>query len=220
MTLYNIHTHHLSADNIGGYRIVDILNVYPSVYALESKRSDHCFFSCGIHPWYSFQISDQLELIKKNISDERIVAIGEIGLDKLQGPPLATQIGVFRSQVEIAIDHHKPLIIHCVKCWEQLIAIYKTYQPRQSWIIHGYRGKADQMKQLAQLGFKFSLGWSFNEDTLKQIPLDSLFCETDTLDISILEVYEKIAHSAGISIDLLADIIENNILKTFSIKKL
>jgi len=213
MDLYNIHTHKVDLPT-GEYKERCILSTSPGDF--QEKRTDRTdiWYSCGIHPWY---ISDeesmayQLRLLKEIVKEERVIAIGEAGLDKLQGPGIDIQIDVFRKHIELSMEIQRPLIIHCVKAWDELIALYKEYKPVVPWIIHGYRRNPQQTEQLGKMGFKFSIGERFNAESLKHIPLDSLFCETDMADISIYRVYEQIAAVYGMDLCQFATCVEENI---------
>lgn len=221
MNLYNIHTHDVLAeyadDEGSKQNIVSIQNVSPLEfeYAKDSIRSR--FFSCGVHPWYSEDAQPQIEFLKEIIADQSIIAVGETGYDKLKGPDLNTQKHIFEQQALLSESLQKPLIIHCTKAWDELLASKKQIQPKQPWIIHGYRGKPQLTKQLLKHGFYFSIGIHFNPESLKQIPINHLFCETDDSDIAIEKVYEQIAIILDIDIDSLCQLIENNVKNIFNI---
>ena len=215
MYLYNIHTHNVGSATESGYNIKYILNTYPEEFEQKKQIYLDTWFSCGVHPWYSDNSEERFALLKKNAKDRNVVAIGEIGLDKLQGPDMTTQIVVFRKQIELAIEVHKPIIIHCVKAWDELIALYKEYKDTVPWILHGYRGNPEQTKQLSKLGFKFSLGESFNKESVKHIPLDSIFCETDASDVTICKVYKNISKEIGVDLNHFAILAAANVDNTF-----
>lgn len=211
MYLYNIHTHQLGAKEIDGYKIRYILNVSPDEFVNLPPQGDNVHFSCGVHPWYSDIEADQLDLLESIASSPLIVAVGEAGIDKVKGPDLAIQVDVFRRQIELAISLGKPIIIHCVKAWDELISLYKEYNTASiPWIIHGYRGNAEQTKQLSKIGFKFSIGEYFNTESLKHIPTDSIYCETDTSNNSICKVYSQVSSSIGFDFDHFAILVEQN----------
>lgn len=223
MDIYDIHTHDVltadSDDDVPRREVTYILNVYPLGFEY-AKDSDECdWFSCGVHPWYSEDAQPQLKFLKEIAGDPRIVAIGEAGMDKLKGPDLAIQQMVFEEQIQLSEQLEKPLIIHCVKAWDQLFRIHKKYNPRQPWIIHGYRGKPEQVGQLLAQGFYISVGEKFNAETIKEIPIDRLFCETDTSDVGICEVYDKVAGSLEIPVETLTLRIAENIRKVFPLIK-
>lgn len=211
MYLYDFHTHHAAEELEGGYKVKSILNTFPENYLSTKDRYTGGLFSCGVHPWYSENAEERLEILKAIAADEQIVFVGEIGLDKSKGPDLQTQVEVFKAQIKLAESLRKPLVIHCVKAWDELIALYKEYQTSVPWVIHGYRGNVEQTKRLSRLGFKFSIGAKFNEESVKQMPLDSIFCETDESNVSICKVYERLLGVLGLDFDLFAKIMDENI---------
>lgn len=215
MYLFNIHTHRIESGTKNGYDIKCILNTYPEDLKEKMQAYPDALFSCGIHPWFANELEQGLEFLRTIASDPQVVALGEMGLDKLKGPDMEKQIAVFREQIELAINVQKPIIIHCVKAWEELIALYKEYKSNIPWIIHGYRGNPDQTRQLSRIGFKFSLGEHFNKESLKHIPLNSVFCETDTSDITICQIYENISKEIGADLNQFAIFVEENVRNTF-----
>ncbi len=138
--------------------------------------------------------------------------MGECGLDKLCNVPFERQQDVFARQIEISDKAGKPLLIHCVKAFDELILMRKTYSPQPPWIIHGFRGKPQQVEQLLGKGFYFSFGTRFNEASLRQVPLERLFLETDDTDCNIRFVYERIARTLDISEETLIRQIERNFM--------
>lgn len=222
MDLYDIHTHDAvtpSADDDGvpWQRLHYILNVYPLGFEY-AKDSELCtWFSCGVHPWYSEDAEPQLNFLQEIANDPRIIAIGETGLDRLKGPDLQIQEAVFLKQIELSEKLHKPLIIHCVKAWDELLHIKKTVKPYQPWIIHGYRGKPELTRQLLSHGFFFSIGDKFNPDSVNEIPIDRLFCETDVSDTPLVDVYSEIADCLGMPLEILAHHIQENVINIFKL---
>ncbi|NDW19516.1 hypothetical protein D0T53_11425 [Dysgonomonas sp. 216] len=217
MDLYDIHTHDSSSTSAdeGEPSHPYILNVYPLGFEDAKDALLGCSFSCGVHPWYSENAEPQLKFLSEIAGDSRIVAIGEAGYDKLKGPELSIQQHVFEYQISLSEKLKKPLIIHCVKAWDELIASKKKFNPKQAWIIHGYKGKPELTKQLLAHGFMFSVNDKFNIDSVKVIPLNMMFCETDTHDISIESVYEILADALEMPIENLTEKLENNIARTF-----
>lgn len=215
MDLYDIHTYNLESDDSDDPYHSYILNVFPLGYEDAVGSDPKCFFTCGIHPWHSEDAEAQLHYLEEIASNSRIVAIGETGLDKLKGPDLATQKQVFERHIALSEKLNKPLIVHCVKAWEELIALYKHYKPVQPWIIHGFRGKPELTKQLVKLGFQFTIGAKFRTEGLKFIPLNILFCETDESESSIEEVYASVAQALGLELEDFAKAVANNVKTIF-----
>lgn len=134
--------------------------------------------STGIHPWNTEKEPDW-DLLERVAAMPRIVAIGECGLDLLRGAPIDRQTDIFRRHIELSERMGKPMIIHCVKAWDVLLALKKKMKPRQKWGIHGYRGGPEQARQLTAHGIYLSLGEYFNQDTAAVIPRELLLAETD-----------------------------------------
>lgn len=215
MEFYDVHTHQIySEDNDDPYHSC-IFDVYSLEFEVAKELHQRHSFSCGVHPWYSEDSETQMTYLTEITSSPRIVAIGETGLDKLKGPSFNVQTPVFKKHIEISEKLEKPVIIHCVKAWEELLKIKKETSPKQPWIIHGYRGKPDLTKRLLNEGFYFSVGENINVESMQLIPIDRLFCETDEGDITIREVYQQAAQSLNLDIIDFADRIAQNVRKMF-----
>ena len=215
MYLYNIHTHKVDDASCQEYEVKSILNTYPEDFYEKRNQHPDCWFSCGVHPWDAEDSDLQLRLLEEIIVDPNVVAVGEAGLDKLRGAEMSVQIAVFRKQIELALSANKPLIIHCVKAWDELIRLYKEYEGSIPWIIHGYRGNPRQTEQLSKVGFKFSIGEKFNPDSLKNIPLTDIFCETDESDLTICKVYENISSVISVNKNHFAILVADNVGRVF-----
>ncbi len=138
------------------------------------------WYSAGIHPWDSDKEPDW-NWLEKIVEDPRVVAVGEAGLDRLRGADLERQKKIFSSQALIAEKAGKPLIIHCVRCWAELLQLHALIKPKVKWIIHGFRGKAALAQQLLDAGMDISLGPNAPETLTQIIPPSRLHHETDTL---------------------------------------
>lgn len=215
MELYDIHTHQIPSEKIDNLNRSYILDVEPLGFEAAKENYRENMFSCGIHPWYSNDSESRFPHLSKIASDPKIVAIGETGLDKIKGPSLDIQIPVFKDHIAISEEFKKPLIIHVVKAWQELYHIRKELNPSQPWIIHGFRGNPHITQQMAKAGFMFSIGKRFNPDSLKYIPNESLFLETDEEEIDIKEVYEQVACAMDWDIKDLAAWVEKNVRRVF-----
>lgn len=228
MTYYNIHTHHLpsSEEVIAIYNLI----VYPdglrfpegrekAVFSKEDSLHKKLYYSLGIHPWYidPEHLEFQLSYFYESVSHPDVVAVGEAGLDRLAVLPLEIQEEVFISQATIAEEKNKPLLIHCVKAWAEILALHKRISPRMPWIIHGFRGNRMLAAQLLNRGFYFSISDRFNEEILHLDLCSRLFLETDNRKIQIQEVYKKMASSLHVDLEKLGQHIRENVRNVFSI---
>ena len=185
-------------------------------HAQSHINNSVAFYSLGIHPEeIEDNLSEKKQILERYSILDCVIAIGEAGLDKTYNTNFDLQKDVFSYQIHLSEKIKKPLIIHCVKAFDELIALKKEIKPQQNWIIHGFRGKPEQMQQFVQHDIYFSFGMYFNEETIKQIPINRLFLETDNSEISIQEVYHKVAKYLPLSEDELILQIEKNFAKTF-----
>ena len=205
---FNIHTHTSTHPEI------EILSLTPEQLSADIHV---VYASVGIHPWQlTLEHSEsQWEALCQSVKDKRIIAIGECGLDKLQGPSLELQTSLFKQEATLAEDCSLPLIIHCVKAFNELIQLKKEISPKQLWIIHGFRGKLPLAADCIRHGFYLSIGSRFQADALKAIPLNRLFIETDESEESIGSIYQRIAETKGISLQELTEAINRNVREVF-----
>ena len=205
---FNIHTH------VSVHPESEILSFAPEELSTDNRSF---YASVGIHPWtLTEENADiQWEALRESIKDKRIVAIGECGLDKLKGSSMELQTAVFKQEAALAEDSSLPLIIHCVKAFNELVQLKKEISPRQPWIIHGFRGKLPLALDCIQHGFYLSIGSHFQENALKAIPLERLFIETDESTESIGSIYQRIAETKGISQQELIEAINKNLREVF-----
>ena len=205
---FNIHTHtSVHPEN-------EILSLAPKELSTDNRS---VYASVGIHPWtLTEENADiQWETLRESVKNKQIIAIGECGLDKLKGPSIELQTAVFKQEAALAEEHCLPLIIHCVKSFNELIQIKKEISPQQPWIIHGFRGKAALALDCIRHGFYLSTGSNFQENALKAIPLDRLFIETDESEEIIGSIYHHIAETKGISLEELIEAINKNVCEVF-----
>jgi len=188
MKLINIHTHHYSSDE----NILEIVNQYPNEFNNEIPN-----YSIGIHPWYidENRLDDDLKMIESKLLENKCLAVGECGLDKRIEQAIEVQIRVFESQLALAEKYKKPVIIHCVAAFQEMITIKKQMKITVPMIIHGFSKNEQTAKQLLDNGFYLSFGkYLLQNPDLKSVfqsvPNDRFFLETDTLTNSILDVYE------------------------------
>jgi TatD DNase family protein len=201
----NIHTHFEQSDGI---------------FILNGKNQNdlNALYSFGIHPNETLIHDFNVENFENEISQSNCVAIGECGLDKNISVPLETQIAIFKLQIAVSEKLELPIIIHCVKAWNEILAIKKELKPNQPWIYHGFR-KSNLVESVLDSGCFVSIGTAIIYDqklqqAIQNIPLGKLFIETDDdTSHSIQEVYESVARLKNVSINEL----QEQILKNFAL---
>lgn len=208
MKLFNFHTHNYSEE-------FGIINAKANDIFDSEKQ-----YSMGLHPWdYSKLWKEEFIKIKELAIEEEISAIGETGLDPKSNLKLGEQIEILEEHISLSEELKKPLIIHCVKFYNELIQLKKQHNPNQSWIIHGYRGKLTTARSLINAGFQFSLNASLLVDKqkarelIKLIGIDYLFFETDDNNTNIEIIYNFAAETLNISIIEVDKIVKLNLVK-------
>lgn len=194
MDFLDIHTHKVATQP--GVVSIQSLSLTSDIFLAMPKTKP---ISVGLHPW--FAKIDQLELQMKYLTvvanQQNVKQIGECGLDKLRGENLENQILILEKQIELAEKINKPLILHCVKCFSELIAIKDRLKVKIPMIIHGFNKNEALGKQLLDKGFLLSFGIAALKENSSAARLiqntDHFFLETDDADISIQEIYKAAA---------------------------
>lgn len=192
----------------------------------NSTVEDDRYYTVGIHPWESHRpnVYEYLERVEKFLNSKQVIGLGEVGLDKLRGTRLEVQIKLFSQQVELAQLKGKPTIVHCVRAWDELIALRKKYPEQPSWAVHGFSGSPQLAGQLLNAGFYLSVGAALLKgsgkirETLTHIPLNMLFLETDDSGVDIRSIYRDAARLLGIAEVVLIEQLNQNFTRFFEEK--
>lgn len=210
----NLHTHKFS--NLSD--VIEVVNQYP--WEFNSILSN---YSIGIHPWYidERRLNNDLKIIKEKLQLKECLALGECGLDKRIEIPLDVQISVFKKQLEIVKQTNKPIVLHCVAAYDEVIAIKKEMKIDNPMIIHGFSKNEQVAQSLLKNGFYLSFGkYLLRNPDLEKVftfaPENQILLETDTIEESIYQVYEKAALIKGISVDELKTIVFTNFSRIFN----
>ncbi len=187
MEFFNLHTHKSTQNS----KILELVNQYPWEFDASIP-----YYSIGIHPWYidENRLVSDLNSIADKLASKSCLALGECGLDKRIEIPLSLQISVFEKQIALAEKHQKPLILHLVGAFEEVIAIKKKLKVSVPIIIHGFSKNKQIAKQLSDNGFYLSFGKYLLinpelKSVFESVPNDRFFLETDTNEQSIEDVY-------------------------------
>ena len=212
MPFYNLHTHKFTNDAT----VLELINQYPWEF-------DNAFpqYSIGIHPWYikEERLAIDLKTIDEKLPLKECLALGECGLDKRIEVPMTLQIDVFEKQIALAEQYQKPLILHLVAAFDELIEIKKRLKISVPIIIHGFSKNELVAKQLIANGFYLSFGKyllqsrSFGtelKEVFQTIPNDRFFLETDTIEETLEEVYNLAAEYKGMTLAEMKAQVEQN----------
>lgn len=209
----DIHTHHVNIE----WGQLAILNYVMPLNEIPSAQ----YFSAGWHPWYlnGFSENECKSEFKKLASYKNFVAVGECGLDRKKGNNWDEQILAFETQLEIAKEYKKPLILHAVKSYSDLLQLLKMHQFENKILIHGFIGNEQVIRQFSTFDTYFSFGKSiFNDqsksiESLKTVAAEKIFLETDDSNFSISDIYLRAATIRQVSVEELSRITRNNFRK-------
>jgi TatD DNase family protein len=211
----DIHSHH--ANPAPGS--VALLNCYDQ---FEQVLAQQGYYTLGLHPWYleAATWAAQFGVLTQYASLPQVLAIGECGLDKVTDTPFALQQQVFAAQLQLAGQMNKPLIIHCVRAFEELIAMINNSGLQVPVVIHGFHKHKKLSERLLGQGYYLSFGAALLRDgplrdTFAAVPADRFFLETDHSDTTIENVYAVAAEIRKISLDEIILQLQQNFKNVF-----
>lgn len=216
MEFFNLHTHKFT--NQTG--VLELVNQYPWEFDETIP-----YYSIGIHPW--FIVKERLEtdfaIIESKLQEPGCLAMGECGLDKRIEVPIDLQQLVFEKQLLLAQQYQKPVVIHCVAAFQELIETIKKINITVPILIHGFSKSEQLAKQLLDNGFYISFGKYLLLNTeleavFKSVPNNRFFLETDTVEEGIEAVYELAAKYKAISVKEIQNLVNHNFTNVFKIK--
>ena len=221
MYFVNIHTH--SSNRLANE--IAVQNLFPEQNE-QMNFGQTQLYSVGLHPWYTEKIKVN-ELAKRILGiceNKNVIAVGEIGIDKNRGAEIDIQLKLFETQAQIGNELNKPVIIHCVKGFNEILSLRKKLKPKVDWIFHGFVQNAEIAKQCIDLGCKLSFGkallntGSSVRSVFQSVPDESYFIETDEGN-SIEEIYQAAAQIKNISIQKLQEIQWLNFNECFKVQQ-
>lgn len=202
MQFFDFHHHHSEIEN--GIYNLKLFEAAPSHY-----------FSVGIHPKDILtQPEEAMDWLISVSQNPLCLAIGECGLDGLLNTSDAEQGNIFEQQIKWANEIKKPLIIHCVRRFSEMIRFQKM--AKVPMIIHGFNKKKSIADSMQHAGFYLSFGKSLLDNlslqtVFKEFPLEKIFLETDDKNFTLEELYHLASVIKNISIENLAQQIKNNL---------
>lgn len=207
-----------------------------------AKKYEFCYAAVGFHPTEIDDVSDEdFNEVMDLLEDEKVVALGEIGLDYYWVEDLSQrekQKHFFIRQIEEANKRNKPISIHNRNSVEDCLSILKEHTPKCGGIMHCYSGSVESMHEFMKCGMYISLGGPVTfknaktpKEVAKVVPLDHLLVETDSPYLAphplrgsenepknIVLVVEEIARLKEMDIKVIEDATTENAFRLLGIK--
>lgn len=201
------------------------------------NRYSNMYGALGIHPEYVDKyLGDDIKFIEDNLSNKKIIAIGEIGLDYYYTKDNKDeQIKLLELQLDLAEKYNMPVIIHSREATQDTLNILKKYNVKG--IIHSFSGSLETAKEYIKMGYLLGVNGVITfknahiKDVIKEISLEHLVLETDAPYLTpvpfrgkqnnpshILDIAKFICELKDISLEELSNITENNLNNMFNIK--
>lgn len=162
---------------------------HQEVLNLAQTLGSQVYCTLGVHPHEAHLYSAEVEKnIRQNVNHEKVLAIGEIGLDYYyDNAPRETQKEVFRSQLQMALEANLPVEIHTREAEDDTLEILREFSGKVRGLIHCFTGTMGLAEEALKLGLDISISGVVtfkNADSLREIcreiPLDRLHLETDS----------------------------------------
>jgi TatD DNase family protein len=234
----------------GGVRaIINIgLDAESSRASLEmAKQYDDVFSTVGFHPHEADKMrDDDLKVLAELAKDERVVAVGEIGLDFYRNlSARKSQTEAFKKQLDLAVELGLPVVVHCRQAHREVYKILRAWVEStlsvvgrlRRGVIHCFSGDIEMAQQYLDIGFYISLAGSVTYPSAgelvqvaKEIPLDRLLLETDSPFMApqayrgkrnepayVALIAEKIAQVRGVRREVVAEAAAKNTINLFKL---
>jgi TatD DNase family protein len=153
-------------------------------------------FALGLHPYFLDSFEPIHLVLLTNLLNKyhnKVLGLGEIGLDSHIDVDWKLQLYVFEQQLMIAKNLALPIILHHRNTHNELIRILKTNKFIQGGIVHAFSGSLQEAHTYIDLGFKIGVGGSITysranktRKTIAKLPLSCLVLETDAPDMPLM----------------------------------
>jgi TatD DNase family protein len=187
----DIHSHN------GGSKPAETLTIVNLIAGNEDAGAHDGFCSVGLHPWHLDHAATRLAGLQAVIGLPNVLAVGECGLDRVCKSDWSIQNEAFKAQILMARTAGKPLIIHCVRAYAEVLALLTS--GGVPFVFHGFNRNAAIARQVLDAGGWLSFGPALLQhpqhlvEVLQMVPPERLFLETDDTPVGIERVYEAAA---------------------------
>lgn len=191
---------------------------------------ENVFWTYGIHPEFlgGHTEAECDDSLLKNCNREKLVAIGEVGLDyHYEGYDRERQIRLFEQMLQLAKDNNLPVSLHIREAFEDAFGVLDNF-PEVSGVVHSFTGSKKCLRQVLERGFYVGVNGLATYTTPPLPPLEKMLLETDAPFLTptpfrgtinspamIRTIAEYLAENMGVAIETLAEQTTNNAKQLF-----
>ena len=205
-----------------------------------TKKYDFIYGALGVHPDCVYDLTDaDYKWIEDHINDDKIVAVGETGLDYYREYDKAIQKDSFERQMDIARRNNKPIVVHSREAAQDTYEIMKANNAEEiGGVVHCFSYPIEMADKFMDMGFYIGIGGVVTfknskklQEVAAQMPLDRIVLETDCPYLApdphrgerndstyIKFVADKIAELRGISAEEVIEATTKNAKKMYKIE--
>lgn len=205
--------------------VFEVESIYFNQARPESGISP--YYSAGLHPWHlqGVDLQEAETWLRGRAAAPACLAVGEAGLDKITRTPWELQVAAFGICLQVAAETGKPLVIHCVRAYGEILQMLHR-PPRRAGrirgaVFHGFNKNAQTARMLLDAGYYLSFGAALLQEksraaeVLQQTPAARFFLETDDQNLDIRAVYARAADLRGWPEERLREQVEVNFRALF-----
>lgn len=192
-----------------------------NLHKLFEEVQNGGYYSIGLHPWYINENTfvETMADLEKWSRFQSVLAIGECGLDKVCTTDFSLQEKAFIAQILLANKINKPIIVHCVRAYQEVMQLLQQHNNRVPVIFHGFNKNKEVADQLIKKGYYLSFGkiieQASTQELVASLPLQQIFFETDDATIGIEEIFAIAAAALKIDTFSLSLQIKKNVARVF-----
>lgn len=204
------------------------------------ERHDGLYAAPGVHPREAHRCGpEELGILAELLEHPRVVAVGEVGLDRQVECPMEEQEAVFIEMIRLSRKTDKPLLIHARRSTERVLELLaREGDGKVKGIFHAFSGSLETARRVIETGFLLGIGGVVTYQSAKrlpqvvsEVPETALVLETDAPDMTpepyrgqqnrpawIIPVAEKVASLRGWSLEETARITSANAVRVLGLK--
>lgn len=203
------------------------------ILAIAEEHPGYVFPAIGYHPWEirKPEIEENLKFIEQNLN--RVIAIGEVGLDYKVKVKKDYQKEAFSEILKLSARYHKPVILHCRASHRRVLSMISDFGITRA-VFHWYTAPLDLLKEIVDAGYYISATPALthsppHRDAVREAPVERILVETDcpvshhghtSRPSDVLITLREVAKLKGLPVEEVAERTSQNAITLFGLPSL